>query len=132
MLNVKYELQLLTHNNRLIIQLFLGSEIDSFEDRQAKISSFSGENPVQILSDSSTRCIRNTEILGISQLRAGRSGRCAVVERIGCSRHDLRAQKHRYWLVLPGFYRQNFQEALQRLSRRLGRSLEVTQFRKFV
>ena len=36
MLNVKYGLQLLTHNNRLVIQLFLSSEIGLFEDKQPK------------------------------------------------------------------------------------------------
>ena len=33
---MKYGLQLLTHNNRLVIQLFLSSEIGLFEDKQPK------------------------------------------------------------------------------------------------
>ena len=43
MLNVKYGLQLLTHNNRLIIQLFLSSEIGSFEVEVVDFRDFSLE-----------------------------------------------------------------------------------------
>ena len=87
MLNVKYELQLLTHNNRLIIQLFLGSEIDSFEDRQPKISTFSGENPVQILSDSlHWMYTKYIEILGTNFERplCGRGANRVPQARLAC------------------------------------------------
>ena len=45
MLNVKHAYQLLTHNNRMTIQLLLSSEIDLFEHKQTDFL----ENSMKIL-----------------------------------------------------------------------------------
>ena len=127
-LNVKYKLQLLTHNNRLIIQLYLGSEVGSFEDRQPKKFDIfrrkSSPDPIRFPTLDVYKIHRDFGYFPTS------SCRCAVVERIGYPRHDLRVQKHHHWLVLPSFYKEYFPEAPQSLSRGLGRSLKVTKFRK--
>ena len=45
LLNVEHAPQLLTHNNRLVIQLHLSSEIDRFEDKQPQILTKTNDNP---------------------------------------------------------------------------------------